>query len=179
MRKNVIIPILGCLSLGVLFQIVESSVLSFRYGPDLLLALSCAASWVSSAGTSALCCFFVGLLRDVTSGRMLGLEALSMTLGSLTVTFMKRYLPVDGTFSRSIAAFCGSLVMRVTGFAIVNIMGLRVGTWFFLKEILPADVLWTSVLVWPVGAVFSRFVGQLFRAFQGEGKKGRVEYEHW
>jgi rod shape-determining protein MreD len=174
MTRNESLAVVSALVLGILFKAFEFIVLPVAYRPDLLVILAVSVGWACGFWASAPAGFALGLLEDLISGRAPGCRAISLSVAAATSTMLKRLISPDAVLSRVIAALLSTFVADAVSYGILRATGLEIGLQYVLRVILPASVVWSMVLILPLGGMNRRFallLGRIWPAKEGSGRE--------
>ena len=131
-------------------------------GPDVLLVTLVSIAMLRGAVTGAITGFAAGLIVDVTTLGTLGVTSLLLTLAGY---WAGRYGETTGR-SRAhaplVATVVATVLIEVGGYGLHSMLGEPVAVRTVLVT-LPATVIWTALLAYPVFGLVRRLVGSTER----------------
>lgn len=168
-----------CLLLAPLVLLIQYVYLGSARGPDLAIALACAAGWISPWPASGVTGFAVGLMQDLFVGRIFGFSALSLSVAAMSMSWMRGFLNPGMMFSASIAATVSVLISDFVSYVTLRLLRTPINLVFFLKEILPSAVAWAFIMAIPFCFVIRNISNLLLKLWPDNEKEkaGRIGYE--
>lgn len=170
---------LGCLGLAPLAKAWEFVYFRSQVSPDLTLPIACAAGWLCDVPAAVLAGFSTGLIADAFTGRLIGLSSMTLTVAAFISSWAKRFISPDMPFSRSMAALISSGAADLAAYWVLKASGISIDTDYFFKSILPANVLWSFILVVPFDGLLRGISLAFSRLWPDEAKRkaGGFPYE--
>jgi rod shape-determining protein MreD len=142
-----------------ILQVSAFSAVSVGDGvPDVLLVTLVSIALLRGAVTGAIAGFAAGLIVDVTTLSTLGLTSLLLTLAGY---WAGRYGETTGrsrAYAPLVAAVIATVLIELGGYGLHSMLGEPVSARVVLVA-LPATVLWSALLAYPVFGLIRRFVG--------------------
>jgi cell shape-determining protein MreD len=177
-RKDISLLII-CTLLALPVLLIQYVYLGGARGPDLLIVLACAAGWMTPWPVSGFMGFAVGLLQDVLAGRMLGFSALSLSVASMSMSWMRGFLNPGMIFSPGIAAMVSACISDCASYVTLWSLRTPINRDFFLRDILPSTAAWAFVMIVPFCLIISGLLSLLLKLWPDSGKEkaGRIGYE--
>ncbi|HHY11409.1 MAG TPA: hypothetical protein GX529_02145 [Firmicutes bacterium] len=148
-------------------------------GLDLALVLACSAGWFSPLPASGVIGFGIGLIQDLFVGRIIGFSALSLSVVSMSMSWVRGFLNPAMPFASSIATMISTGVGDFTAYVVLQLLSTPVSWEFFIRDMLPYSLIWSFTLIIPVNLVVNGVAGILAMVWPDSTKEvGRISHEH-
>ncbi len=158
--------------LAPLLLLVQYVYLGSAKGLDLAVVLACSAGWQIPLPASAVAGFGIGLVQDVFTGRTIGFSALSLSVVSMTMSWVRGFLNPRMPFSDSIAAVVSTGIGDCVSYAALRLLKMPVTWEFFIRDVVPYSLIWSFVLIIPVNLMVSGVSGIIAMVWPSKRGKG-------
>ncbi len=168
-----------CVLLAPLMLLIQHVSFGTTQGFDLAIVLACAAGWLAGWPISGVIGFSIGLIQDLFVGRVIGFSTLSLSVVSMSMSWIRGFLNPSMAFSSSIAAMISTGLGDLVSYAVLRLSKTPLSLSFFIREILPYSLLWSFILVVPVNSIVKGISGMLAMLWPNgkEQEAGRIGYE--
>lgn len=137
------------LLLGMAFLWLQSSI-PLPARPDLLAILSVAVGFRYDLPWACATGFALGLMEDLSSGRIMGIRAGALVAASAFSNFVASFVNPETYYSKSLSALGPLILGDLASFGLFRMKGIPLTGSFLVRYVIPSSIIWGFVAASPM-----------------------------